>query len=97
MHRFFANTDQLVENNIEILGRDVKHIKDVLRLKPKEQIEVVIDGYVYLCEIIHWKRIKSQAKLLKTQRYNESPIHIVLYQGLAKGIKWIQLYKNVRK
>lgn len=88
MHRFFANTDQLVENNIEILGRDVKHIKDVLRLKPKEQIEVVIDGYVYLCEIISLEKDKVTSQIIEKHKgTNESPIHIVLYQGLAKGNK----------
>ncbi|NLK44229.1 MAG: 16S rRNA (uracil(1498)-N(3))-methyltransferase [Tissierellia bacterium] len=88
MHRFFANIEQLIDNNIEIIGKDVKHIKDVLRLKVKEKIEVVIDGYVYLCEIIRLEKDKVLTQVIeKNKGRNESPIHIVLYQGLAKGNK----------
>ena len=88
MYRFFANIEQLIDNNIEIIGKDVKHIKDVLRLKVKEKIEVVIDGYVYLCEIIRLEKDKVLTQVIeKNKGRNESPIHIVLYQGLAKGNK----------
>lgn len=88
MHRFFANIDQLFDNKIEIKGKDVKHIKDVLRLNPKEKVEIVIDGYVYLCEIVSLQKDKILTEVVeKSKGNNESPIHIVLYQGLAKANK----------
>lgn len=88
MHRFFANKDQLMENEILITGKDVKHIKDVLRLNPKDKIEVAIEGYIYICEIISLKKDKILTGIIeKYKGSNESPIHIVLYQGLAKGNK----------
>lgn len=88
MHRFFVNKDQIGENSIEIIAGDVKHIKDVLRLRPKERIEIACDGITYICEIESLLKDKVVAMIIdKSEGINESVVNITLYQGLAKGSK----------
>ncbi len=88
MHRFFVAKEQIIDDIIEIIGSDVKHIKDVLRLKPKEKIEIASDGTTYTCELESLLKDKIVTRIIdKIEGMNESPIDIILYQGLAKGSK----------
>lgn len=88
MHRFFVNKNQIEGNIIKVLGKDVKHIRDVLRLGHKDKIEIACEGYIYLSEILD-----IEANLIITNIIdsfpgkNEAPVDIVLYQGIAKGDK----------
>ena len=43
MHRFYVNENQINDNIITISGQDVNHIKNVLRMKPGEEI-VICNG-----------------------------------------------------
>ena len=60
MYHFFVEPYQIKEKEIWILGQDVNHIRNVLRMKPGEQITVSSrqdDGRAYRCRIsILWKR-----------------------------------------
>lgn len=89
MHRFFVDKDNITESNIEIIGEDVKHIKNVLRLDidsvisicDKEENDYIvkikeINKHNILCEII--EKYKSKG---------EPPIEINLYQGIPKSSK----------
>lgn len=88
MHRFFVEKEQITDDIIEIIGSDVKHIKDVLRLKSKEKIEIASDGITYTCELESLLKDKIATRIIdRTKGMNESPIDIILYQGLAKGSK----------
>lgn len=88
MHRFFVDKSQVFEDEIIILGNDVKHIKDVLRLKENQMIDISSDGILYRCEIKEIEKDKIQVKIhSKEEGKNESKIEIFLYQGLAKGTK----------
>ena len=51
MYQFFVEPDQIQGNRIEITGRDVNHIKNVLRMKPGDEISVSngADGKEYRC------------------------------------------------
>jgi len=88
MNRFFVEENQVKKNLITIIGEDVKHIRDVLRLKVGDSIEIVSKGILYLCQIhsiesnIIFANIEEKFK-----SKNEPPIHIVLYQGLPKSSK----------
>ena len=43
MHRFFVDPDIIRTDELKISGSDVRHIRDVLRLKPGDKIQAV-DG-----------------------------------------------------
>ena len=45
MHRFFA--EKRAENLLYLAKEDIKHFKDVLRIKDDEEVEVYIDGAGY--------------------------------------------------
>ncbi len=88
MHRFFVEKEQIQDNKIEILGTDVKHIRDVIRLKEGEKLEIVSERQVYLSEIQSLSKKQITLKIL--DRYmgeNEPDMEVILYQGLAKGSK----------
>ena len=44
MHQFFVDRDQIGTEYITITGEDVKHIKNVLRMRPGEKILVSTGG-----------------------------------------------------
>ena len=44
MPKFFVNKKQVENETINIIGGDVNHIKNVLRKKEKEKIEICIIG-----------------------------------------------------
>ena len=51
MYQFFVEPSQIQGNRIVITGSDVNHIKNVLRMKPGEEIAVSngTDGKEYRC------------------------------------------------
>ena len=61
----------------------------VLRHKQGHQVILFnnTDGLEYLTEISHADPKKATLQILsKTEKHNESPIHIHLFQALSKGI-----------
>lgn len=88
MHRFFVEREQIVGDEIEILGMDVKHIRDVLRLGVGQEVEVSCDGMTYISKIKLLEKKKIILEIVeKYKGANEAPINVILYQGLAKGNK----------
>ena len=43
MHRFYVNKEQIQLSKITVTGSDVNHIKNVLRMKPGDEI-IICDG-----------------------------------------------------
>lgn len=89
MHHFFVAPAQIEDGVCRILGRDVNHIKHVLRMKPGEQI-TVRDGasHSYLCELEEIGSQEVLARVLSVQEEDrELSARICLFQGLPKGDK----------
>lgn len=89
MNRFFVSKDNIKDDLVYIEGEDVKHIKDVLRLKKEDEI-YVSDGNdnEYLVTIDSIYKEKVIGKIIKnTNVKRESNINITLYQGLPKSSK----------
>lgn len=91
MYHFFVEPYQIKEKEIWILGQDVNHIRNVLRMKPGEQITVSSrqdDGRAYRCRIHSLEEEQVRAEILWVQEADaELPIRISLFQGLPKGDK----------
>lgn len=89
MHHFFVNKDQIREKEIWITGSDVNHIRNVLRIRPGEQITVSSpDAVTYRCEVTKTEEVLVTAKILWSQEADtELPSKIVLFQGLPKADK----------
>ncbi|WP_129596757.1 16S rRNA (uracil(1498)-N(3))-methyltransferase [Anaerophilus nitritogenes] len=91
MHRFFADENNILENEKIILddSEDVKHILKVLRLNEGDQIEVC-DGknHDYIGKIISLSKKKIELKIIeKKTSLTESNIEVTLFQGIPKGSK----------
>ncbi|HHV38390.1 MAG TPA: 16S rRNA (uracil(1498)-N(3))-methyltransferase [Tepidimicrobium sp.] len=86
MDRFFVDRKQIEGNRIDIVGQDVRHIRNVLRLRPGDSVEVVADNIVHICEIMEFDGNRIPLNILDSFRgRNEPPIDMILYQGIAKG------------
>ena len=53
MPKFFVKEDQIKNNVVKIIGTDINHIKNVLRLKENDKIEICNSENQanYLCQI----------------------------------------------
>ena len=87
MPKFFVKENQIKNNKIEIIGEDVNHIINVLRMRNGEILKVCNrdTGENYLVKIINAQSnsiiCDIQEKINDTA---ESNINITLYQGLPK-------------
>lgn len=89
MHHFFVTPEQVKEQRIYIAGSDVNHIKNVLRMKRGEELQIS-DGNnkKYLCRIEELGEEEICAAILEEQTADtELPSRIYLFQGLPKADK----------
>ena len=91
MQRFFVEPHQIDEGNqsIRVVGSDVNHMKNVLRMKAGEEVWIS-DGEEkeYHCEITCFEDEEAVLKILETlESEYELPNKIYLFQGLPKGDK----------
>ena len=89
MHHFFVTPDQVKEDYIYIEGSDVNHIKNVLRMKLGESLEIC-DGNnkKYLCEIEEMNSDFVRAQIKEELGADtELPSKLYLFQGLPKSDK----------
>lgn len=90
MPRFFVSPDQIKKNEIEIRGQDVRHIRDVLRLSPGDQITICDGkGTDYKTVITEIGQEEITAKILeKALASSEPQTKLTLFQSLIKGNKF---------
>ena len=90
MHRFFVEEPAMGANSITITGGDVNHIKNVLRMRPGEEVAVSngIDGREYRCGILALEEdcVRLELRFIKEDGV-ELPAKIYLFQGLPKADK----------
>lgn len=90
MYQFFVDSSQINGNEVVILGSDVNHIKNVLRMKVGEEVAVSngVDGKEYRCEIssIQDDMVRLTLRFVKEDGL-ELPSKVYLFQGLPKGDK----------
>lgn len=96
MPKFFVSEEQINEKTgeIKIVGTDVNHLKNVLRIKKGEKIEI--------CDAMHEQNYNCQIKeiqkdviitsiLEKLTTSSESNVKVTIFQGIPKAEKmeWI--------
>lgn len=94
MYQFFVEPEQIQGNRIVIKGKDVNHIKNVLRMKIGEEINVKsgMDGKEYRCGILEYTEEEVLCELyFVKEEATELPVRVYLFQGLPKSDKmeWI--------
>lgn len=90
MNRFFVASEQVEGEQIRIVGKDVNHIRNVLRLGKGEKVEICCEenqtDYIASVEEMSEKEVCLHIEEKKTSS-NELPSRIFLFQGLPKGDK----------
>lgn len=89
MHRFFVDKENIQDDKIMVIGDDVKHIKNVLRLMEGDIISLCDKlGTDYTAEISDLSKEKIICRILKRKvSETEPPIEVILYQGIPKSTK----------
>ena len=89
MYQFFTEPSNINDKSVIIEGSDVNHIKNVLRIKPGEEISVSngIDGREYRCEVVSLSddRVECRIRFIKEDNV-ELPNKVYLFQGYPKGV-----------
>ena len=89
MYHFFVERSQIHLESVTITGPDVNHIKNVLRMKPGEQV-LISNGEDrdYLCRLTEISADAVEAEILEErEETTELPAKIWLFQGLPKSDK----------
>lgn len=90
LSKFFINSNQIENNKIKIVGDDVNHIKNVLRLKEDDDIKVCNkdDSKNYICFISGISSTEIECTILKEVKDDtEGNVELTIYQGLPKADK----------
>lgn len=89
MQHFFVIPKQVGETEIYVTGQDVNHMKNVLRMKIGEQVEIS-DGNnkKYLCEVSAYEEEQAVLRILEIREADtELKSRLYLFQGLPKNDK----------
>lgn len=89
MHWFYVENSQIFDNSITIIGSDVNHIKNVLRMEKGEKVVICNgQGKDFYCII---KSVTNEEVIVEIQEMNDSeselPSKLYLFQGIPKKDK----------
>ena len=89
MSHFFVNSSQITADVLTIVGDDVNHMKNVLRMRNGEAFTAADEnGIFYHCEVELLEKEQVTAKILnQEQGGSELSSKIYLFQGLPKSDK----------
>ncbi len=89
MSHFFVTSNQVSEELLTIIGEDVNHMKNVLRMRSGEAFTAADEnGVFYHCEVDTLEKQEVTAKILwKEQGTSELSSKLYLFQGLPKSDK----------
>lgn len=90
MPKFFISEEQLNDNKIRIIGQDVNHIKNVLRLEINNNIVISVKetGDSYNCKINDINKDFILCDIIeKMKETTESNVNINIFQGMPKSDK----------
>lgn len=68
MQKFFVKNNQIKGEIIEILGEDVNHIINVLRLKKEDEIQVCTTEDIiqnYIVKIVEYEKERVTCKMIR--------------------------------
>lgn len=87
MSKFFVKQNQIENNVIKVIGEDVNHIANVLRMRKNDEIQLCNQdtGENYLASITNIFKDCVECEIKeKIETTTESNVHITLFQGIPK-------------
>lgn len=87
MSKFFVKQNQIENNAIKVIGEDVNHIANVLRMRKNDEIQLCNqdtgENYLSIITNIFKDCVECEIKE-KIKTTTESNVHITLFQGIPK-------------
>lgn len=89
MYQFFVEENQVQNDRIVVIGEDVNHIVNVLRMKPGEKVRVSDSAErAYFCHVEELSQDEVWMKIDAVDEQGTEFAHkVYLFQGLPKGDK----------
>ena len=90
MYKFFVANNQIIDKEVNIVGEDVNHIKNVLRLNIGEKLTICNKDTAksYIATIMNMSKEKVMCTIIEENfSTTESKVNIDLFQGLPKSDK----------
>jgi 16S rRNA (uracil1498-N3)-methyltransferase len=89
MRKFFTSNQSIDEGKIYISGLDYNHIKNVLRLKPGDNIIVNVGRNMeYEARIVGFEKEQVETEIIQQYQFETEPsVNISLFQAIPKGEK----------
>ena len=86
---FFVNDNQIIDEEIYIKGMDVNNIKNVLRYKENDELNVVCksNNINYKAKIEEFSEETIKCRILSKYKLENCRLNIDIYQGLPKSDK----------
>ncbi|KMP12597.1 hypothetical protein UR09_00785 [Candidatus Nitromaritima sp. SCGC AAA799-A02] len=88
MHRFFTSRENITEDTLILRGTDVPHIRNALRLKKGDRIQV-LDGqgtcFTVRLTLVSRDKVEGRIDSKEDAADCESPFFVCLGQALVKG------------
>lgn len=97
MYKFFVKENQIDDNLIQIVGEDVNHIKNVLRLERGEKLQAcnIDTSKTYITEIIELEADNIKLQIIEEcKETTEASISLHIFQGLPKQEKMEQIIQK---
>lgn len=87
-HRFFVPSSLIKGKKVSITGSDVKHIRNVLRLKKGDKVTILDgEGSTHLAQIAAIGSAQVHLEILKSSSKDLPKRKVSLFQGVPKGAK----------
>lgn len=86
---FYVKNEQVFDDKIKVIGEDVNHIKNVLRYKLNDELEICDEHEIrYFTKIIEMTNDEIILTILKKEEDSrELPVKVTIFQGLPKSDK----------
>lgn len=96
MSTFYVKNSQINDGKIEITGEDYRHLKNVLRYKIEDDLEVCDENETrYQTKIVQFSENCAICEIQNIiSGTTESPMNVTLYQGLPKSDKLEQIIQK---
>ncbi|MBS3754980.1 MAG: 16S rRNA (uracil(1498)-N(3))-methyltransferase [Desulfobacterales bacterium] len=97
MRRFYIHPEQLDKAEPRITGKDIRHIRDVLRLSPGDTIRLLDgSGRMFDARIAAFEENAVRVALLnRVEARNESALELIVAQGFLKDRKMDDLVRQI--
>ncbi|MCI8999752.1 MAG: 16S rRNA (uracil(1498)-N(3))-methyltransferase [Clostridia bacterium] len=97
MYKFFVENGQIKDEMVTIIGEDVNHIRNVLRLKIEKQVQICNKdtSKSYVARILELEPNEVRLEIIEEcVETSESKILLDIFQGLPKQEKMEQIIKQ---